>query len=219
MAKFGTSEDFSRVEATADEGQQQEREEEAKAAQQRLAAAGLELGNSVFVLLASLPGAVVAAERAELARLTALDPGHPRMTQIESTVDALMSAAPVATRVAARAARALDVARSRAQGFHGFVTASDGTPLKDAVVRLGDSPGARAKTADDGYFLIPLSGAAKRTGKPVAAASAHVTITSRTGQTLYEDPVPVPTTAGFAYREYVVEAPESNGRTRKGHDA
>jgi hypothetical protein len=218
MAKFGTSEDFSRVEATA-EGQQQEREEEATAAQQRLTAAALALGNSVFGLLASLPATMVAAERTELARLTALDPKHPRATQIGSTVDALMSAAPVAIRLAARATRALDAARSGARGLHGFVTASDGAPLKDAIVRLGDSHGAGTTTADDGYFLIPLSGAERRTGEPRADGDAHVTITSHKGQILYEDPVPVTTAAGFAYREYVVEAPKSHGRKRKGHDA
>jgi len=218
MANFGTSEDFNRVAASAD-GQQQKREEEAKAAQQRMAGAALEVGPAVSGLLGSIPAAIVAAQRAELARLTAIDPHHARAAQIESTIGALTSAAPVAKRVVARATRALDVARSRAQGFHGFVTASDGTPLKDAVVHLGDDKtGARAKTADDGYFFIPLSGAARPASENLGDG-AHVTITNRTGQTLYEDPVPVNTALGFAYREYVVEAPESDGRTRGGRNA
>src|SRR4051812_14341316 len=118
MANFGTSEDFNRLAANAD-GQQREREQDAAAAQQRIAGAALEVGPPVFALIASVSAAIVEAQRAELARLTKLDPHHPRAPQIASTIDALTSAAPVATRVTARATRALDVARAGAQGLHG----------------------------------------------------------------------------------------------------
>ena len=83
------------------------------------------------------------------------------------------------------------------------------------VELVGDSVPARSRdvTADDGRFRIvlppaapaPVEGATEARRAKAAAGSASVRMLDARGRVLYEDPVPLPTNTGSAYREYRID--------------
>jgi len=131
-------------------------------------------------------------------------------------LDRLTRSAPMAQRVMSRVMHGVDVARAPQPGLYGFVTDAEGAPFEGAVVRLGEGRAApSAKTAADGYFMVPLAGGRvpgnENTGVNAAASDPNVVrirVEAADGQLLFEDPQPVNMLIGYDYREYVVQVPE-----------
>src|SRR5262245_49625042 len=71
----------------------------------------LELGSRLLNLFTVLPGATLAAQKAELGRLAALDRRHPRLAQLEAKFAAFEQLESGAQRGRARVARALEAVR------------------------------------------------------------------------------------------------------------
>jgi hypothetical protein len=225
MARLPTSDDFTRFQNDAGDADQKRREEN-RATVRRVTQDAIGLGEPLLEFITALPAVVMASQRAELERLSAIDKQHPRAAQVADVIDQLTSAAPTASRVLARAARGLNVARSPLPGLYGFVTDVYGAPLPGVVVRLrGGRTEARGKTEGDGYFMIPLArdtGTGTHGTNSEGADEVRVRIESASGDVLHEDPVPVDTVIGFDYREYIVEAtalrtPSTGGRGGRTH--
>jgi len=219
MDRLPTSDDFTRFQNEAGDAEQKQREEN-EATRRRVTQDAIGLGEPLLEFITALPAVVMASQRAELERLSAIDKQHPRATQVADVIDQLTSAAPTASRVLARAARGLTVARSPVPGLYGFVTAVNGAPMPGVVVHLrGGRTEARGKTEGDGYFMIPL---ARDTGTGTNSTTnerdgdVRVRIESASGDVLHEDPVPVNTLIGYDYREYIVEATAPHRPNRGG---
>jgi hypothetical protein len=219
MARVPTNAEFSQFFGRHDEAEQKQRDEQDEtrrhATREALAQAG-----PVLEFVTALPMAVMASQRAELERLTAIDKQHPRAAQVGEMLDRLTRTAPMASRVMSRVVRGVDVARSPQPGLYGFVADAEGAPFEGAVVRLGEGKAApSAKTAADGYFMVPLSRGGRTPGNdntnpntPGVSSSdpntVRVRVEAADGQLLYEDPRPVNTLIGYDYREYIVQIPE-----------
>jgi len=186
------------------------------------AGAAFEAGSMLLELFTTLPAALVAAEKAEHARLVErYGDEHPWTQGVGESAGALGGLEARLSRGRARAVRALAVAWQPPPGpaFHGFVTDESGAPLRGLRVRLAGLEGRapEARTAEDGYFTLPLperkpsEGAAEAEGetekgarrkRAAEPAAATVVIADAKGAPLYEDPVPLEVESGSAYREY-----------------
>ena len=216
MARVPTNGEFSRFFGTHDEAEQKQSDEQDET-RRRATREALGQAGPVLEFVTALPAAVMASQRAEIERLTAIDKQHPRAAQVADMLDQLTRSAPMASRVMSRVVRGVDVARAPQPGLYGFVADAEGAPFEGAVVRLGEGRAApSAKTAADGYFMVPLSGGRARendnTGIGAAASDPNevrIRVEAADGQLLYEDPRPVNTLIGYDYREYVVQVPEA----------
>lgn len=184
------------------------------------AGAGFEAGSMLLELFTTLPAALVAAEKAEHARVVERYGGeHPWAQGAGESAAALEGLEAQLSRGRARAVRALAAAWHPAPGpaLHGFVTDAGGAPLGGLRVRLAGLEGRapEARTAEDGYFTLPLperkpaEGAAEegeekaaRKKRAAEPAAATVVIADAKGAPLYEDPIPLEVESGSAYREY-----------------
>jgi hypothetical protein len=210
MAGFGTKDDFARM-TEVSEATEAKRHAELASHQQTAIDDALELGGDLFEALTALPAALIRAQRIEIKRLAAADTEHPRIAQTKGELESLLDSAPMAARVRARAARALELVRSSSRGFNGFVTTADGEPLPGVIVRLsGVGTEPHARTEEDGYFHIALPSAP---AADMARGTWTVSIAGASGDVLYEDPIPLNAIGGFAYREYVVESGTTRNRS------
>ena len=161
-------------------------------------------------IASSLPAAVLAASRAEAARLQAIDKAHPRLVQVNSTTQLFADGAPAIARLRARAARAIEVAQDAAPGLYGFVEDEAGRPLSRVTValRAGKASARSTVTAEDGYFRVAFPPQARSAASKTKAANAvTIVLSDESGAVLHKDPVPIEAGTPAAYREYVIERP------------
>lgn len=219
MASFFDSRIFSQLAGTASNVTR----DRARTYEQQFRKSGadaLEVGQQLLGLFEQLPAAMIASERNEYERLVKkYGEDHPRVAAARQTLAGLESLESQAALGRARVRRAVESTRVPGVAFFGFVYDESGKPLSGLTVRLraADSraPAAsrvqplQARTADDGYFRIPL---ARDTPAPSAArtrasarkadaaaassdergeGSATVEILDERGALMHQDPVPL----------------------------
>ncbi len=195
-----------------------ERRKVFEAGMQQLGATAPDAGAALLELFRTLPAAMMSAQAAERDRLVALyGADDARVRRAEQSLAGLQQSEMVAARARVRATRALEQLRAPGSAFWGFVNDAAGNPLPGMAVQLVSrdrgGPYAVATTATDGFFRIPLPGAA---GAPAPAPppafggpGANAGGTAFTVQFLdanrtlvFEDLVPLVVGSGGAYREY-----------------
>ena len=217
MPMFRNTEDFDKT-AKGNAGADRRRMAEGDGARRKAVQEGAAAADAVLQVMAALPSLMATSSQAEVERLRAIDPAHPRLAQVEASADALAQLAPLARRLQTRATRGLAIARAPVAGLHGFVEDDAGQPLSGLVVTLKGVAGSAptATTADDGYFVLAI--AKRGDGQPpddTKAKPVTVVIRDKAGRALHEDPVPLDATFGVGYREYVIDG-GSDTRSRRG---
>jgi hypothetical protein len=207
MALFRSSGDFDKV-AKGNPGADRRRIAEAEGARRKAGQDGAGAAEAVLQVMTVLPSLMMSSRQAEVERLTAIDPAHPRLARIQQSAEALARLAPVARRLRARGARGLAIARAPVAGLHGFVEDGAGRPLGGLIVTLkgADGPAPNATTADDGYFVLTITkGADGQRPEAEQARPVHVAILDKAGRILHEDPIPLDASIGVGYRDYVID--------------
>jgi hypothetical protein len=213
MASFFDSRIFSQLAGTAGEVAR----ERARTYDQQFRKSGadaLEAGQQLLGLFEQLPAAMITSERNEYERLVKrYGVDHPRAAQVRETITELEGFGSQMALGRARVTRALESMRTPGVAFFGFVHDESGEPLHGLTVRIsesGRSEPLESRTAEDGYFRIPLvqeprrpAAARKRAsarraeasaaaGQPEERAeSATVEILDERGTIVHVDPVPL----------------------------
>jgi len=221
MASFFDSRIFSQLAGTASNVTR----DRARTYEQQFRKSGadaLEIGQQLLGLFEQLPAAMIASERNEYERLVKkYGEDHPRVAAARQALAGLESFESQAALGRARVRRAVESTQVPGVAFFGFVYDESGKPLSGLTVRLraADSRASatsrveplQARTAEDGYFRIPLvqdtpapsaarTRASARKAEASAAAassdergegSATVEILDERGAVVHQDPVPL----------------------------
>jgi hypothetical protein len=142
--------------------------------------AAIDVATGALAILALLPDAFIRSQKRELARVmrTEKDGKSPRVVALKRSIDEVGTLGETAKYGLARFQRLSTQSDKDAQVFEGFVSDAELRPLAGLRVQVSaaQASGAQASggeplsaiTAEDGYFVIPLSASRYTRGTPMA---------------------------------------------------